>query len=253
MSGTPVHRSKSRPTQGNARAKPAQPAPMIRPRSPGERPALIDWGIVAGVGGTAWLIMLCIVGIILAAHRRPAPSLPANDAAEQSQPADTALIPAVALAPTVPAAAKQALLPERRPSGPEALAVRPRTMPEVPEMLAVEARPGPEAPAKLAAAAADGLADTVAVAVPEVAVATSPAAEPTRVVRAEPAAESPESAAPEEPAAAPPQPETACQRFKTAVDFLATPTQAYDKAKQAKEKLVMILQVAGNFEEPGFT
>ncbi len=45
----------------------------------------------------------------------------------------------------------------------------------------------------------------------------------------------------------------ACSRFGTKVDFLPTPTKAIELAAKNKDKLVMVLHIAGNFEEPGFT
>lgn len=44
-----------------------------------------------------------------------------------------------------------------------------------------------------------------------------------------------------------------CGKFATKIDFLLSPTAACDKAKSNTNKLVMVLQIAGNFEEPGFT
>lgn len=43
-----------------------------------------------------------------------------------------------------------------------------------------------------------------------------------------------------------------CDRFGTAIDFLRSPTLAFDRSAR-EQKLVMVLHVAGNFEDPGFT
>jgi hypothetical protein len=45
---------------------------------------------------------------------------------------------------------------------------------------------------------------------------------------------------------------TTCPQYGTAVNFYDSPTEASKKALQ-EEKLVFVLHVAGNFEEPGFT
>jgi hypothetical protein len=43
-----------------------------------------------------------------------------------------------------------------------------------------------------------------------------------------------------------------CQRYRTAVNFYDSPSEARAKARE-EDKLVFVLHVAGNFEEPGFT
>jgi hypothetical protein len=43
-----------------------------------------------------------------------------------------------------------------------------------------------------------------------------------------------------------------CQRYRTAVNFYDSPAEARKKALE-DDKLVFVLHVAGNFEEPGFT
>jgi hypothetical protein len=43
-----------------------------------------------------------------------------------------------------------------------------------------------------------------------------------------------------------------CQHYRTAVDFFDSPAVAIKNAVR-EEKLVFVLHVAGNFEEPGFT
>jgi hypothetical protein len=43
-----------------------------------------------------------------------------------------------------------------------------------------------------------------------------------------------------------------CDRFGTAIDFLRSPTLAFDRSAR-EQKLVMVLHLAGNFEDPGFT
>jgi hypothetical protein len=119
-------------------------------------------------------------------------------------------------------------------------------------------------PALLAAASAPAEAP----AAPEVQVAAAPAP-----VEAPPAPEQPVTAppAPEQQASAPPlnPPEvadssvlqlaaaaqgkaTTCQQYGTAVNFYDSPTEASKKALE-EGKLVFVLHVAGNFEEPGFT
>jgi hypothetical protein len=61
----------------------------------------------------------------------------------------------------------------------------------------------------------------------------------------------PPAAAPE-PVAAEPVPPAACQRFGTAVDFVRSPAVAFARAAR-EQKLVMVLHLAGNFDDPGFT
>jgi hypothetical protein len=45
---------------------------------------------------------------------------------------------------------------------------------------------------------------------------------------------------------------TTCQQYGTAVSFYDSPAEARAKARE-EDKLVFVLHVAGNFEEPGFT
>jgi hypothetical protein len=67
---------------------------------------------------------------------------------------------------------------------------------------------------------------------------------------AAPAAEAP---AKEAVAILDPKPEKeACQKFGTSVNFVATPTEAY-QAAQKEKKLTFLLHVSGNFEDSGFT
>lgn len=54
----------------------------------------------------------------------------------------------------------------------------------------------------------------------------------------------------------PPKPDPAkparCDRFGTAIDFVRSPTLAFDRAAR-NQKLVMVLHLAGYFDDPGFT
>jgi hypothetical protein len=43
-----------------------------------------------------------------------------------------------------------------------------------------------------------------------------------------------------------------CDRFGTAIDFVRSPALACDRAAR-EQKLVMVLHLAGHFEDPGFT
>jgi hypothetical protein len=43
-----------------------------------------------------------------------------------------------------------------------------------------------------------------------------------------------------------------CERFGTAIDFVRSPALACDRAAR-EQKLVMVLHVAGYFDDPGFT
>jgi hypothetical protein len=43
-----------------------------------------------------------------------------------------------------------------------------------------------------------------------------------------------------------------CERFGTSIDFVRSPALACDRAAR-EQKLVMILHVAGYFDDPGFT
>ena len=49
--------------------------------------------------------------------------------------------------------------------------------------------------------------------------------------------------------------EPKCERFGTKINFLSSPSMAFTRASKDpdKEKLVMILHIAGNFEDKGFT
>jgi hypothetical protein len=49
-----------------------------------------------------------------------------------------------------------------------------------------------------------------------------------------------------------PPAEPACDRFGTQIAFVRSPSVAFARARQT-QKLVMVLHVAGNFEDPGFT
>jgi hypothetical protein len=44
-----------------------------------------------------------------------------------------------------------------------------------------------------------------------------------------------------------------CNQFGTKVDFLMLPSKAFEMASKDKDKLVMVLHIAGNFEDRGFT
>jgi hypothetical protein len=57
--------------------------------------------------------------------------------------------------------------------------------------------------------------------------------------------------APEPVKAAPAKP-SRCERFGTAIDFVRSPTLAFDRAAR-DQKLVMVLHLAGYFDDPGFT
>ncbi len=105
---------------------------------------------------------------------------------------------------------------------------------------------------------------------PAVVQSAKPAAEPAREEVA--AAPEPPKPAPESPKAAPapaapvktqpvvhvPEPEVfkaqapVCQQYGTKVDFYDSPADAARMA-QKEQKLLFVLHVAGNFEEPGFT
>jgi len=65
----------------------------------------------------------------------------------------------------------------------------------------------------------------------------------------------------EEPAGPAPAPEPIpvasvkgpkCERFGTAIDFFRAPAIACDRAAR-EQKLVMVLHLAGYFDDPGFT
>ena len=46
--------------------------------------------------------------------------------------------------------------------------------------------------------------------------------------------------------------EGVCTTFGTSVDFVSTPSKAAEMAKK-EQKLVFVLHVSGNFEDPRFT
>jgi hypothetical protein len=70
-----------------------------------------------------------------------------------------------------------------------------------------------------------------------------------RLARESPAEESPSPAAAPEPVVADPP---RFERFGTAIDFVRSPSIAYERAAR-EQKLVMMLHLAGQFEDPGFT
>jgi hypothetical protein len=57
--------------------------------------------------------------------------------------------------------------------------------------------------------------------------------------------------APERPKPAPARPPR-CERFGTAIDFVRSPALAFDRAAR-EQKLVLVLHLAGYFDDPGFT
>jgi len=85
--------------------------------------------------------------------------------------------------------------------------------------------------------------------------ASEAAAEPESVepgeARPRPNAEPEVPPVPDPPPADPVQPPR-CERFGTAVDFVRSPSVAARQAAR-EQKLVMVLHLAGNFEDPGFT
>src|SRR5262245_7759899 len=56
----------------------------------------------------------------------------------------------------------------------------------------------------------------------------------------------------DEPSAPPPAEPTKCDKFGTTIDFVRSPAVAFDRAER-EGKLVLVLHVAGHFEDPGFT
>jgi len=60
------------------------------------------------------------------------------------------------------------------------------------------------------------------------------------------------AAAARPPTAKPAKDEGGCGSFGTSVEFVETPREAAKLAKE-KEKLVFVLHVSGNFEDPRFT
>jgi hypothetical protein len=79
------------------------------------------------------------------------------------------------------------------------------------------------------------------------------AADPKPVELAEePPVEPPASVAAPEPTKPAPARPSRCDRFGTAIDFVRSPALAFDKAAR-DQKLVMVLHLAGHFDDPGFT
>ena len=128
--------------------------------------------------------------------------------------------------------------------GVAAVKLRPLLRPTTPPVTVAELSPEPEPP------------------VP--AVETAPAIEPVEPGEARPPLAGTHPTPPEEPvpvatvvAAAEPVQVAAtkgprCERFGTAIDFVRSPALACDRAAR-EQKLVMVLHVAGHFEDPGFT
>ena len=54
------------------------------------------------------------------------------------------------------------------------------------------------------------------------------------------------------PPTKPAEPAATCGNHGTSIDFLESPSEAAAKAKK-EEKLVLVLHVSGNFEDPRFT
>ena len=84
--------------------------------------------------------------------------------------------------------------------------------------------------------------------------AAEPAETPPPPVEAEPlvpVAPAPIVATPEPPKTTPVK-APRCDRFGTAIDFVRSPALAFDRAAR-DQKLVMVLHLAGYFDDPGFT
>ena len=95
----------------------------------------------------------------------------------------------------------------------------------------------------------------VPVFVPAAAEEPAPSAEPIAVeprlveIVEAPPPPAPPVAEPVKPAPAKP---ARCDRFGTAIDFVRSPALAFDRAAR-DQKLVMVLHLAGYFDDPGFT
>jgi hypothetical protein len=183
--------------------------------------------IIAGLT----LVVLCSLMVVIAATNRK----PKGQPGEQSE--FRARQPALQPTRTVQVAVKRpvaasVVLPMPRewsaPKTPETIAVLPREV--GPEMEVVHVKPGQV--------------------VTEVTLSEEFLTSAPRVVE-EPAAVAIDKPANPVQVIAPPKAE--CGKFATRVDFLLSPTAACDKAKKDANKLVMVLHIAGNFEEPGFT
>jgi hypothetical protein len=81
--------------------------------------------------------------------------------------------------------------------------------------------------------------------------ATKPAPEPVEPGEARPPLPGMRPPA-DEPVPAPERAPAKCDRFGTAIDFVRSPALAFPQAAR-EQKLVMVLHLAGYFDDPGFT
>jgi hypothetical protein len=231
----PVRRTKPIPVGRLVSVTPKRRVPAAKPAPPPR--ASVDWKTVGVAGGVAWLAVSALVGVLFVSDRR-SPRPESTPTAEEQTANPSTFVPG----PPATVAGK--------PSG--------RVM-----------RPSPPTPAKSVAVAPEVLPlprplPTSEAVVPEDPVATIafPVVVNTAGQKAANGPDAVEGQRDEVVAAEPdPLPEgtatfadpATCGRFGTKVNFLDSPTLAYGKSKADAEKLVLILQVAGNFEESGFT
>jgi hypothetical protein len=214
---------------------------------------------VAAVSAVVALLGLAGVGVVFTVkyrspHRPPPAHAPSEivevspvTLASASVPSPrTSALPRVAEVPPAPTAEiESSEVPESEPlpppppavktEGPEELAVAPRpTVPER-EVAVIDPKPAPVPMAKPR---------------PEPTTEPSRPAPPPMLVVGEkprlavPAKQFPDTPAP--PAARRPE------QIGTRIDFLPTPAAAYERAKEKKEKLVMLLHYAGDFKNDEF-
>jgi hypothetical protein len=219
-------------------AKPKRVRSIVRSPRQSQPEAGIRWKLIASVGGVVWLVVLGGVGILFAVQRNsPAPVVSSTADTTETQKAERVVAKRAAISAPIRdelPMPREAIAPQS--VVPELLAALPREIIEGPEHVAIEPR---EFVAKLE----EPKAEEPVEAVPEVAVAAEALLEKATAAIVEQNVV----------AAVPPPAAAECGRFGTTINFLSTPTIANEKARQATDKLVMILQVAGNFEEPGFT
>jgi hypothetical protein len=193
----------------------------------------LDWKprvIIAGLT----LVLLCSLMVVIAATNRKPKGQPGEQGEVRAQEPAQRATQTVQVAVKRPVAAPAApiVLPMPRewsaPQTPETIAVLPReALPEI-EVIHVNPRQ---------VVTEVTLSEEFLTSAPRV------VEEPVLVVIDKP----------ENPVQVIAPPKAECGKFATKVDFLLSPTAAYDKAKKDTNKLVMVLHIAGNFEEPGFT
>ena len=223
--------------------KPAPPPRMVTPK-PMAKSAQRPWHRkeLAAAGGAFFLLVVAILGICVGQSRRSTPS-EANIAAMPSELEPIALKQYTAESRLSAAIRKViGLQLKDAPSHDQAIEIKvavekpkqfaPKPIPSEPELLTIEPR-----------------------------LVIVPIKDPPPTIQKEPETKLVVASieAPQVATVAPPRVKVAggkasiCEKFGTTVEFQKSPNTACDMAKKDNNKLVMILHIAGNFEDKGFT